>query len=177
MSQAAARTAALDLAREPQLVRADGGVVGLEQKDALLLAYLASRGRPPRSRLAALLWPDVDPERARANLRQRLFRLRKSLGRDLLEGGDVAGPVRRPRGPPRFARGGAGRLLHGLAEPMGSELADWLALGARAAPRGRIRALADESTRLEAPAVWSRRWPRPSGCSSATRPPSTPIAA
>ena len=149
MSQAA-RTAALDLAREPRFVRADGTIVALEQKDALLLAYLAIEGPTPRSRLAALLWPDVDPERARANLRQRLFRLRKAVGRELLEGGDVAGlcaDIEVRLDPPRRAM--PGELLHGLAEPMGSELAEWLALAREQRRAGRIRALADESTRLE----------------------------
>jgi len=150
MSQAAVRTAALDLAREPRFLRADGTIDTLEQKDALLLAYLAIEGPTPRSRLAALLWPDVDPERARANLRQRLFRLRKALGRELLEGGDVASlcaDIEVRLNPPE---GEAGELLRGLGEPPGSELADWLAL-ARGQRRGeRVRALADESTRLEA---------------------------
>ena len=150
MSQAAVRTAALDLAREPRFLRADGTIDPLEQKDALLLAFLAIEGPTPRSRLAALLWPDVDPERARANLRQRLFRLRKALGRELLEGGDVASlcaDIEVRLNPPE---GEAGELLRGLGEPPGSELADWLAL-ARGQRRGeRVRALADESTRLEA---------------------------
>ena len=148
MSQAV-RTAALDLAREPQFVRADGTIVALEQKDALLLAYLAIEGPTPRSRLAALLWPDVDPERARANLRQRLFRLRKALGRELLEGSDVAGLCAdiEVRLDPPDAK--PGELLRGLAEPVGSELADWLALAREQRRAGRIRALADESNRLE----------------------------
>ena len=71
-------------------VYADGRVLALEPKDALLLAYLALIGPTPRRELAALLWPDVDEERARANLRQRLFRLRKALGVELLEGAAVA---------------------------------------------------------------------------------------
>ena len=81
----------LQLVGEPRLLHADGTSGALEPKDALLLAYLALEGPTPRRVLAALLWPDVDAERARANLRQRLFRLRRALGRDLLEGGEVAG--------------------------------------------------------------------------------------
>lgn len=46
-------------------------------KDALLLARLALDGQQPRSTLALWLWPDVPPSRAHANLRQRLFRLRR----------------------------------------------------------------------------------------------------
>ena len=145
-----ARRDALHLAREPQFVRADGGVEALEQKDALLLAYLAIEGPTPRSRLAALLWPDVDAERARANLRQRLYRLRKALGRELLEGGDVAGLSADIEIHLDPSGSEPGELLHGLAEPVSGELADWLA-GAREQRRaGRIRALADASARLEA---------------------------
>ncbi|MRH86859.1 AAA family ATPase [Nocardia sp. SYP-A9097] len=47
----------------------------------LLLAWLALHpGRHPRSRLAALLWPDVLDTSARANLRSALWALRVSLG-------------------------------------------------------------------------------------------------
>ena len=150
MSPAAARTAILDLAREPRFVRADGSVDALEQKDALLLAYVAIEGPTPRRRLAALLWPDVEPERARANLRQRLFRLRKLVGRELLEGGDVAGLCADVEVRLDPAASEPGELLHGLAEPVSGELADWL-VGAREQRRaGRVRAFADASARLEA---------------------------
>jgi DNA-binding SARP family transcriptional activator/tetratricopeptide (TPR) repeat protein len=62
----------------------------LEPKDALLLAYLVIEGPTPRGRLATLIWPDVDGERARANLRQRLLRLKRTLGVELVAGGAVA---------------------------------------------------------------------------------------
>ena len=55
----------------------------LERKDAALLALLAIDGAIPRSKAAALLWPDVDDDAARNNLRQRLHRLRKRAGRDV----------------------------------------------------------------------------------------------
>lgn len=149
MPVAPVRVDALHLAREPRLVRADGSIGALEQKDALLLAYLAIEGPTPRGRLAALLWPDVDAERARANLRQRLFRLRKAVGRELLEGGDVAAlcaDLEVRLDPPEAE---PGELLQGLAEPVAGELAEWLALAREQRRGGRIRALADESTRLE----------------------------
>ena len=149
MSAAPARSDALHLAREPQFVLADGRVGALEQKDALLLAYLAIEGPTPRGRLASLLWPDVDAERARANLRQRLFRLRKSLGRELLEGGDVAGLCADIEVHLDHSETDAGELLHGLEEPLAGELAEWLTLAREQRRTGRIRALADESTRLE----------------------------
>ena len=48
----------------------------LERKQAALLAWLALEGPTPRARIATLLWPDANEERARANLRQRLAKLR-----------------------------------------------------------------------------------------------------
>lgn len=52
------------------------------QKTTELFAYLAVHHRHahPRVQVAGLLWPDSDEERARANLRQTLSRLRKTLG-------------------------------------------------------------------------------------------------
>jgi DNA-binding SARP family transcriptional activator len=62
----------------------------LEPKDALLLAYLALEGPTPRARLAAMLWPDVEEERARGNLRQRLLRLKRATRLELVTGGAEA---------------------------------------------------------------------------------------
>lgn len=56
----------------------------LERKQAALLAWLNAHGPTPRARLAALLWPEVDEDRARANLRQRLSKLR-AVEPDLLD--------------------------------------------------------------------------------------------
>lgn len=67
-----------------------GRTVELEPKDALLLAYLAVEGPTPRARLAALLWPDADEERARGNLRQRLLRLKRTAGVELVAGNPLA---------------------------------------------------------------------------------------
>ncbi len=52
----------------------------LERKHAALLAWLWLEGPTPRARLAGLLWPDVPEDRARANLRQRLLKLRQEAG-------------------------------------------------------------------------------------------------
>lgn len=65
------------------------GVVDLPGKKlAALLAYLACTAPQPQSRekLAALLWGSHFDAQARQNLRQSLFRLRKVLGQDALQG-------------------------------------------------------------------------------------------
>jgi DNA-binding SARP family transcriptional activator len=51
------------------------------RKVQALLAYLAchSGQAQPRDKLAALLWPDMEDEQARANLRKALFILRSAL--------------------------------------------------------------------------------------------------
>lgn len=74
----------LDLLRTPRLTLADGCRHTLERKDAALLAVLAADGPCPAARAAALLWPDSPDSQARANLRQRLFRLRKLAGTDIV---------------------------------------------------------------------------------------------
>jgi DNA-binding SARP family transcriptional activator len=48
----------------------------LERKTAGVLAYLALEGQQSRSHVAALLWADSGEDRARANLRQCLHRLK-----------------------------------------------------------------------------------------------------
>jgi predicted ATPase/DNA-binding SARP family transcriptional activator len=59
---------------------------GLERLAAALVAYLALEGPTPRTMLASLLWPDRTEDVARANLRQRLKRLRDVAGADLISG-------------------------------------------------------------------------------------------
>ena len=76
----------LRLALAPQCQTPDGHWVALATLDALLLAWLALQGATPRERLAELLWTGSDPAAARNALRQRLFRLRKQAGRDLVSG-------------------------------------------------------------------------------------------
>src|SRR5262245_14939572 len=63
--------------------------VALERRDAALLAYLAMEGQAPRAALLALLWPDVQREAARNNLRQRLYRLKRAVGVELVEGSEL----------------------------------------------------------------------------------------
>jgi DNA-binding SARP family transcriptional activator/predicted ATPase len=62
-------------------VTADGVPLAVDTRKAIaLLVYLAVSGRPQsRDRLAGLLWPEYDTERARAALRRTLSALRKAL--------------------------------------------------------------------------------------------------
>ena len=60
-----------------------------ERKTAALLAYLTLEGPTGRSRLAGILWPESGEERARANLRQLLRRLKTATDDDLLETSDL----------------------------------------------------------------------------------------
>jgi predicted ATPase/DNA-binding SARP family transcriptional activator len=55
------------------------------RKNVALLAYLATTGRShSREALVTLLWPEVEPSRARTNLRRNLSALRKALGGEAL---------------------------------------------------------------------------------------------
>jgi DNA-binding SARP family transcriptional activator len=60
----------------------------LERKSAGVLALLALEGEITRSKVAGLLWSDTNEERARANLRQCLYRLKKLIGIDLVNAGE-----------------------------------------------------------------------------------------
>jgi DNA-binding SARP family transcriptional activator len=68
--------------------RADATRVALARLDAALLAYLAVEGVASRQRLLQLLWPDEQPDDARNALRQRLFRLRRSIGVEIVHGSE-----------------------------------------------------------------------------------------
>lgn len=95
----------------------------LGARDAALLAWLAVEGPTPRAQLAALLWPESDSEAARNALRQRLFQLRKQVGRDVAVGTAALA----------LAAGVShdladARTLLGQAQPEGSEaFTQWLA--------------------------------------------------
>jgi DNA-binding SARP family transcriptional activator/tetratricopeptide (TPR) repeat protein len=60
--------------------------ISLALRDAQLLAWLALEGPTLRVRLAALLWPESDADDARNSLRQRLFKLHKQIGAELVVG-------------------------------------------------------------------------------------------
>ena len=58
----------------------------LGRNDALLLALLARLSQVPRSRAAALLWPDHAPADAAGSLRQRVRQLKRAAGADVQVG-------------------------------------------------------------------------------------------
>ena len=70
-----------------ELVDAGGEVVLGAGKPLAVIAYLAcaTDRRSSRFALLDLLWGDVDPERARATLRQTVFGLRQRLGPTIIE--------------------------------------------------------------------------------------------
>ncbi len=119
--------------------------IDLEPKDALLLAYLAVEGPTPRGRLATLLWPDVDEERARGNLRQRLLRLKRTTGLELVVGNPLA----------QLAAGidhdldDTHELLHGIDPPQAGGLAEWLQAQRDRRQRARIDWLDAATTQAE----------------------------
>ena len=82
----------LSLLGRLQLAGPDGPVDLPNKKLAGLLAYLACTAPRPqqREKLSALLWGSHFDAQAKQNLRQALFRLRKVVGSDALQGdGDV----------------------------------------------------------------------------------------
>jgi len=79
----------LRLSGIPALLGPAGALALLDRHGALLAARLALEGAQTRGELAALLWPELPPERARANLRQRLLRLRALTGSPWIAGQSV----------------------------------------------------------------------------------------
>jgi DNA-binding SARP family transcriptional activator len=131
---AAATGIRLRLLAAPSLMRADGTLIALERKDAALLALLAVDGPTPRARAAALLWPDSEPQKARNSLRQRLFRLRRAAGCDVVDDGSalaLAGGVQHDlsflhRELLQDPTAAPGDLLGSFGYEDCSELEDWL---------------------------------------------------
>ncbi|MEO5771034.1 MAG: AAA family ATPase, partial [Burkholderiaceae bacterium] len=142
----------LRLIGEATCIDANGHAHALEPKDALLLAYVVLAGPTPRRALAALLWPDVEPARANANLRQRLYRLRKAVGAELLQGGAVASLSAGVRADmTESALGsGTGELLTGVAGAEAGALADWLAAARESRRAKRIESLGQFASEQEA---------------------------
>jgi DNA-binding SARP family transcriptional activator len=122
----------------------------LERKDAALLAMLALDGALPRNDAALRLWPDATVAQARTSLRQRLYRLRRSLGRDVAGGGETLrldGDVHHELGDPTPALRAdpdalPGELLAGCAYADAEALDAWLGTARERWNRRRAEALA-----------------------------------
>jgi DNA-binding SARP family transcriptional activator len=107
----------------------------IAERDALLLLLLVDQGSLKRARAAAWLWPDSPPRQAGISLRQRIFRLKRTMGADVVVGDAairLAGGLRHDlegledglRADPDHATGG---LLEGLLLDDGmDDLAEWL---------------------------------------------------
>lgn len=76
----------LHLARDMQLRPRVGEPSPLAPRDAVMLAWLALEGPTPRQRLAQLLWPESDSAAAHNALRQRIFKLHKLAGEEIVVG-------------------------------------------------------------------------------------------
>src|SRR5687767_120578 len=76
------------IGRSAALLRDGQPPIPLSRFDAAMLAVLALDGATSRQRLLQLLWPDQEPESARNALRQRLFRLRRAAGADVVRGSE-----------------------------------------------------------------------------------------
>ena len=76
----------LQLAREMRLRPRIGEPSPLAPRDAIMLAWLALEGPTPRQRLAQLLWPESDSAAAHNALRQRIFKLHKLAGEEIVVG-------------------------------------------------------------------------------------------
>jgi len=147
----------LRLLAAPALLVGDEVVVALERKDAALLALLALDGPLQRARAAALLWPDADPQNARNNLRQRLFRLRRAVGGDIIEEDtalrladgvehDLASPATLIARDPSAA---AGELLGALGYEDCDELNQWVRIARERFRAQRRDAVAAAATQEE----------------------------
>ena len=162
-STSCAETAwSLELLGVARLLRGGVALEPLERKTAALFAYLALEGPTPRSKIAGLLWPEVDEEKARRNLRQRLHRLKDALGANLILPEDVlqldaALEVDVVRLESQVFTGDYPRALSGEGELLGThdyddclELAEWVELSRERVRGVRREALLAEINRLEA---------------------------
>ncbi|MFZ2990705.1 AfsR/SARP family transcriptional regulator, partial [Ideonella sp.] len=146
----------LQLTGQPAWQDPSGRTGLLSRKDAGLLALLAWEGAVPRERALALLWQDTPPDKAHASLRQRLFRLRRDTGHDLVQSSASLS----------LAPG----VVHDLSEPgpeaqpllAGLDFGDMQALdewvqGARAQwDARRVDQLTADAAQAEATGAWAR---------------------
>ncbi len=179
-SPATAPPLQLRLLAAPALLRGDGERIALERKDAALLALLAIDGPTSRSHAAALLWPDADSQRARNNLRQRLFRLRRAAGRDVIDdhaalalaAGVVHDLASLPAQLAQDPAAAAGELLGSFGYEDSTDLDDWVrAARERFRAQRRVRWLRRRPTRSR-PGTSPARSSSPSAWSTTSRCPS-----
>ncbi len=140
----------LKLLDAPALFAAGQPLPALAAVDVALLAVLALQGQQERRHVAALLWPDADPDGAATNLRQRIYRLKRHAGRAVVEGQRIIGLLddlqhdmqdfaERLAADPQHGQGG---LLGTLEFPEHEALAGWLGGQREALARTRVRVLA-----------------------------------
>lgn len=148
----------------PRLQRDDGQELALGDKDAALLALAVLEAPVARNRVAALLWPgapgqapQASERRALNNLRQRIFRLGRWSGHELLSSGatlTLAPGVEHDLvlAPERLlaeAGGSVGELLGSHRDGDGAELALWLAAARQRWRAARADALLGLAAQLE----------------------------
>ncbi|HUL66793.1 MAG TPA: AAA family ATPase [Burkholderiaceae bacterium] len=138
--------ARLLLRAAPVCVLPDATTHKLEIKDALLLAFLAIEGSAARELLAERLWPRADAARSRANLRQRLMRLRRQVGVELVTGVPLA---KLADGVVHDLEAGS-EILAPIAADEAEGLAGWLHAARLARRSRRIEELAAAAARAEA---------------------------
>lgn len=115
----------LRLTGTPSLRLAHGEERALDPHGALIAARLALCGPQNRATLAGLLWPYAAPARARANLRQRLLRLKALAECDWILGQATLRLAPDVHCLPVGDRQAAS-LLEGLSLPLSDDLAAWL---------------------------------------------------
>lgn len=124
----------------------------LAERDAALLAWLALEGSTPRTRLAALLWPDSDGAAARNSLRQRLFQLRRQAGMELVEASPDVLALAAGVG---HDLDDADELLGGTPAVVAGEFAHWLAAQRSARRRQRGTRLAQRADAAAEAGDWA----------------------
>ena len=125
--------------------------MSLERRDAGVLAYLALEGQAPRATLIQLLWPDATRDAGRNHFRQRLHRLRKSVGVELVEGSEMLSLARAIAVDARdlAPAAAAGELLPGLDYSDCPQFDTWLAQQRARLRRAHLDALAAQTAQLE----------------------------